>query len=265
MKRASLLGALVLGLTLGAWVFSLASGYDVVADVDVARASQTPSVAHLLGTDHLGRDVARRLIAASEAFVGPGLLAAAVATLTGGLGGTAAGWWGGPVALALRYGFTVVASIPRFVLVLLACAIYGNEVGVIALFAGLAYAPALAEAVFIRLESFRQAEFVLAARAHGVPAWRVLLYHLLWVNCRGLFARHALQVFAFLLLVESTLSYIGGFGVSEPQPSWGNMIAFEWGVRDGNLWAAAAPALALWSVLLGASLLAEAVGEGPGG
>ena len=52
-----------------------------------------------------------------------------------------------------------------------------------------------------------------------------------------------------------------GFGVPEPTPSWGNMIAFEWVVRDGNPWATWAPALAIWAVILGAMMMADGLAE----
>lgn len=261
LSPGALTGALVLASVALARVVSGLSGYDVVADVDIGRASLAPGAEHWLGTDHLGRDVLWRLITASEAFFGPGLLAAAVALGLGVPGGALAGWLGGAGAGVIRYLFTVISALPRFVLVLLVCAIYGNDVGVIALVAGAAYAPVVGEAVYERISHFRGAGFVLAAEAHGVHPARILGYHLLWVNCRRLVARHALQLFAFFLLLETTLSYIGGFGVEEPDPSWGNMIAFEWAIRDGNLWATAAPMLAIWGVILAAMLVGEALSE----
>jgi ABC-type dipeptide/oligopeptide/nickel transport system permease component len=84
----------------------------------------------------------------------------------------------------------VVASVPRFVLVLLACMIYGSDPLVLATAAGASYAPGLGQAVYARLEALRGAEFVLAARAHGLSDARILGRHLLWVNCRRLVGRH---------------------------------------------------------------------------
>jgi peptide/nickel transport system permease protein len=260
-------GTTVIALVLLAWVVSLASGYDVVADVDPKRMSLSPEADHWLGTDHLGRDVAWRLVTASQVFVGPGLFACVLALLLGVPAGAWAGWSGGMSAEVVRYLFTVIASLPRFVLVLLVCAIYGSSVWTLAAAAAVAYSPAIAEAVYARVAMFRIREFVLAAEAHGVHWARILGWHVLWVNGRLLIARHALQLFAYFLLIETTLSYIGaleagaGFGVPEPNPSWGNMIAFEWGVRDGNVWATWAPALAIWIVILGALLLANGLAE----
>lgn len=254
------LGAALLGGVALAWLLALVLPYDLVTDVDPARASLGPTAAHWLGTDHLGRDVLHRLLLGSHAFVGPGLLAAFTAGLLGGLGGTLAGWHGGPAALALRYAATVVASIPRFVLVLLAGAIFGADTTILALATGVACAPALVDALHARLEALRRAEFVLALRAHGVPDRRILLHHLVWVNGRGLVARELLSTFGFFLVVETTLSYFGGFGVQEPAPSWGNMLAFEFGISDGNPLAWLAPAAATWAAILGTALVGQALG-----
>lgn len=241
------------------WVISLAAGYDVIGDVDTARASLAPNGTHWLGTDHLGRDVLWRLITASEAFVGPALLACAVALAIGVPSGALSGWLGGAPATLTRFLLTTVAALPRFVLVLLVCAAFGSEVHWIALAAGVAYAPTLGEAIYARIQSFRHAGFVLAAQAHGLSDRRVLWLHLLWVNHRRLILRHCVQLFAYFLLLETTLSYIGGldgagsFGVAQPDPSWGNMIAFEWREPESNLWASLAPGLATALVLLGAT------------
>lgn len=261
MKPGAILAAGLLGAVAACGLLAGFLPYDVVADVDPTRAGLPPSGAHWLGTDHLGRDVAWRLLLGTGAFVKPALLATAVASVLGVTSGAVAGFFGGAAAALLRYLSTVVASLPRFVLVLLAMAIYGNDLWVLGVAAGVAYAPAVAEAVFARVDGIRRAEFVLAARAHGLGPMRILVFHLLWVNCRRMVGRHALGLFGFLLLLETTLSYIGGFGVMEPEPSWGNMLAFEFGQRTGNPWGLWAPVLAIWLTILATATLAGTLSE----
>lgn len=254
-------GRIVLAMVLLTWVVSLIAGYDVVADVHPDLAGLHPGTASLLGTDHMGRSVAWRLVTASQAFVGPGLVAAAVSLLLGVPTGALSGYLGGWSAGIIRYLWAVVASVPRFVLVLLACAIYGSDPSVLAVVAGLAFAPGLGEAVHTRICELRGREFVLATRAHGVSPLRTVAWHLLWVGCRALVLRQVLYLFAFVLVLETSLSYIGGFGIEEPRPSWGNMLAFEFGVHDGNPWAWAAPALAIWLTLAAAIGVASTLRE----
>jgi peptide/nickel transport system permease protein len=261
---ARVVGLGLVGAVLAAWALSWVSGYDVATDVHPALANAAPGPDHWLGTDHLGRDVAWRLVTASRAFVPTGLCAAAVAGVLGVGLGAVSGWLGGAPAALVRYVLAVVATIPRFVLVLLACAILGADMWIIAVASGVAYAPAVGEAVHARLDGLRRAEFVLAARAHGLSDARILGHHLLWVNCRGLVARQLCGAFAYFLLLETTLSYLGGFGIPEPTPSWGNMLAFEFGNHAGNPWAWLAPAAAIWLAVLGAALLGESLGGADG-
>lgn len=252
---AVVLGLVVVGALIGPWL-----GYDVVGDVDPSRSFAAPSSTHWLGTDHLGRDVAWRLLIACGPFVGPGLLACGVCLLIGVPAGTASGMLGGPVSAAIRFGFTVVEGLPRFVLVLLVLAIYGPSWWVLALTAGVAYAPTLGEAVHERLEGLRRAEYIRANRAHGVPEWRLILVHLLWATCRRLIARHLLGLFAFFLVLETTLSYLD-FGVPQPWPSWGNMLAFDLDHDEAGLWAILAPAAAIWGVLAATTWLRQGLAD----
>jgi len=251
----------VLALVALAWAWTLLVPYDVVADVDPARAEMGPSAAHWLGTDHLGRDVAKRLVQASRAFALPGLGAALTAGVLGLAFGTAAGWLGGTVEQGVRLGFTVVGAVPRLILVLLAATIVGDDPAVLAVATGLVCAPEVGAAVAARLGDLRRAEFVLALRAHGVSDGRILAFHLLWVNARGVVARQVLTAFGWYVGLETTLSYLGGFGVQEPEPSWGNMIAFSFGRPDGNLSAWLPPVVAVWSVVLACTWLAEDLGR----
>jgi peptide/nickel transport system permease protein len=270
MKWSARLGLGLLIALGAAWVFSLLSGYDVIAAVDLTgtRMRQGPSAAHWLGTDDNGRDVAWRVLIATEAFVGPGLLACLIAFFLAVPWGAWAGWKGGWAAEGIRFFFTVLASLPRFVFVLLVCSIYGKGPWTLAIAAGIAYSSSLSEAIYAKVSAFRQAGFVLAAKAHGLSTRRILGKHILWVNCRGLIMRHLLQLFAFFLLVETTLSMLGGYGVQEPAPSWGNMITkgnlidiWDFSATAGNPWATWAPIIAIWMCMLGCVLLSEGFQE----
>lgn len=232
-------------------------GYEPGADVFPDQRGLGPQLGHPLGTDHLGRDIAWRLLLGANAFVLPGWLAAAVATVVGVGLGTASGWLGGWAASLARWITGSVASLPRFVWVLLVCAAWGDSPVQLAVAVGLAYAPTLAEVVHARLETLRTTEYLLATRAHGIPGWRVLLLHGLLAGCGRRIARHALLCFGYTLVVETTLAYIGGFGVSEPWPSWGNMLAFEWGWSAG----AFAPAVALWLAVIAVTVVADSLRE----
>jgi ABC-type dipeptide/oligopeptide/nickel transport system permease subunit len=258
-------GATLLLFVMATGLLAPLSHYDPITDVDPAMAQLPPGPGHWLGTDHLGRDVLKRLLLACQFFVIPGLLACAVASVIAIPAGAVAGYRGGWIEALVRWAFNVLASVPRFVLVLLVLSIYGDHLWLLALAAGAAYSPTLVEAVFARIEALRSQDYVVANRAYGVPGWRILWVHLVWAACRRLIGRHLLTLFGYFLVLETTLSYIGGFGVQEPMPSWGNMLVFEWG-RD--VWYAPqviAPVIMLWLTIGAAALVAESLGEVRGG
>ena len=80
---SSLVGAAGLALLVLVALLSPLAGYPIGADVDAAARSQGPTLAHWLGTDHLGRDVFWRVALASRTSVGPGLLSCAIAAALG--------------------------------------------------------------------------------------------------------------------------------------------------------------------------------------
>lgn len=255
--KAWKLGLGALGL---AWGLAAVWGYDVVADVDPSRMSQLPSPGHPLGTDHLGRDVAARLVLATHAFVAPGLTAAAGALALGlplgALAGSLSGW-----GRVLRGLWGVLDAIPGLILALLFCLVWGDGPWRLALAVGLSGAASVAEAVRGRVQGLARSDFILAARAHGYGWLDILFRQILWACCRRLALRAGLRVFGTFLALECTLSYLGGFGVPEPTPSWGNMIAFSFG-QAGNPLAPWAPALALGATLAALHAASGAL-EGP--
>lgn len=227
------------------YLFSLLLPAEIA--VDVQAISQRPTSGHWLGTDHLGRDVLHRLLVGSQSFFLPGLGAALGAVSLGATSGAIAGFFGGTPARLLRYLHTVLSSVPSFVLALLILTIFstrGQPLAVLAAACILSEAPRVGEAVWAFVDTLRRQEFVLALEAHGIGKFRILLYHVLWVNGRALLQRHFLSVFGTFLVLEVSLSYLELSGT--PPNSWGNMIAFELGQSQGNPVAWMAPALLVW-------------------
>jgi peptide/nickel transport system permease protein len=196
-----------------------------------------PSSLHLLGTDPLGRDLLGRMVVSVEAFFFPGLFACLVTVLLGVPAGSVVGYWPRSKAAAVVRGLlTIVGAWPRLVLVVVVVAIFTASVSDPAAFAGvrlyllaglvgLSFAPQLAHALSEKVLHFQREQFVEAARAHGIPDARILGWHILWANCRNLVLRQACTLFGAFILVETSLSYLGHYGVPAPRPSWGNILA----------------------------------------
>lgn len=223
----------------------------------VGAADAAPSLAHWLGTDALGRDLFSRLADGSANFALPGLLAASVALVAGvvlGVAGEFAGRAAGALALWL---LQVVDAVPKFVFVLLVAAIAQSELGWVMAAVGLTYAPQVAGSVRQSVEKLRATAFIEAERSLGVGLGRIVFVHILWGHGRRLVLGQLTSLAAYALLVESSLSYLGGeLGVQEPAASWGNMVArARDGVFAGHVVPVLLPATAISLTLLGFSLL----------
>jgi peptide/nickel transport system permease protein len=224
----------------------------------IADANAAPSWRLWLGADALGRDLFSRLAAASVLFLGPGVVAAVVAAVAGvalGVGRSLGGRLLGPLS---SWMLQVLDGVPKLVLVLLVAAIARSDLGWIMATVGLTFAPQIAEAVASSVERLRSSAFIEAELSLGVGIGRIVFVHILWGHARRVLLSQLTSLFAYALLVESTLSYLGGeLGVQEPTPSWGNMLALaREGFFHGHLFQALAPAAMIAVTLLGFSTLA---------
>jgi peptide/nickel transport system permease protein len=181
---------------------------------------------HPLGCDGLGRDLLVRLVYGARVSLSVGLLSAAALFAIGAVVGVLAGYFGGWIDLLLSRGIEVVLCFPAFFLVLLVLSTTDPDVLppvlAISLVIALVGWPSVARLVRAQVLALRDAEFVVAARALGVPPARVLLVHVL-PNAVG----PAIVAASFAVgggaLVEAALSYLG-FGVRVPVPSWGSLV-----------------------------------------
>ena len=227
--------------------------------VDLGAMNQLPDANHWLGTDFVGRDLLARIMVGTQAFFLPGLLSVGVSLVFGGLLGVLAGYWpsrfGTPVGLFLQ----LLEAIPKLVLVLLVIALFQPDIYLILLVVGIANVPATAELLRARIAVLRQKSYIEAALALGLHPAVVILKHVLWLHGRGLLLVQATLGMAEAILIETALSYLG-FGVQEPTPSWGNMVALgkDYFFR-GEFWISTAPALAILITILGLHVLGDAL------
>ncbi|HET6164943.1 MAG TPA: ABC transporter permease [Planctomycetota bacterium] len=216
-----------------------------------------PSARHWLGTDGSARDVAARLLHGMRVSLATAVAATAVALGLGLLVGLACGAWRGFVDLALMRVVEVFLCFPQMFLVLVVFAYLPHGRTTLALLLGVVgwtTTAQIARAEFLRLHG---EEFVVAARALGVPAWRLALRHLL-PNALEPLAVAATFGVAGALLAEFTLSFLG-FGVPPPTPSLGQMLAEGKGVLETAPWIALLPGTTIFLVVIGVNALGESL------
>ncbi|MDE3111867.1 MAG: ABC transporter permease [Chloroflexota bacterium] len=184
---------------------------------------EPPSLAHPMGTDSLGRDLATRILYGGRVSLAVGLLAVAVAITVGTLVGMTAGFYGGWVDTVLMRTVDLVYSIPSlFLLILLGVYFRGLSVAAIILVLGLLRWMTTARLVRAQFLSLKEREFVEAARCVGARDLRIIVRHLLPNSLAPIIVTATLGV-AGAIIAESTLSFLG-LGIQPPTPSWGNML-----------------------------------------
>ncbi|MDH3404965.1 MAG: ABC transporter permease [Acidobacteriota bacterium] len=186
------------------------------------RRLETPSRAHWLGLDELGRDVLSRLILGTRVSVGVGLAVVLLAGWIGTVVGLVAGYAGGRLDAALMRLTDVFMAFPGILLAIALVAVLGpalrNVVVALVVIGWVGYARLVRGQVL----QLRETEFVLAARASGVSPAGVALRHLLPNVLPTLVVQASLGM-AGAILSEASLSFLG-LGIQPPTPSWGAMI-----------------------------------------
>jgi peptide/nickel transport system permease protein len=183
---------------------------------------EPPSMKHPLGQDELGRDVLSRLIYGARVSVSVGLAVVLLAGLVGTLIGAVSGFVGGRVDAALMRLTDTFLAFPGILLAIALVAVLGPALRHVVLALVSIGWVGYARLVRGQVLQIREQEFVLAAKAAGVPATRVLTRHVLPNVLPTLMVQASLGM-AGAILAEASLSFLG-LGIQPPTPSWGAMI-----------------------------------------
>lgn len=222
---------------------------------DLLERLQPPSIKHWLGTDDLGRDLFSRLLLGTRVSLLVGFVAVSISTLFGTLVGLVAGYFGRWVDALLMRLVDVLLCFPTFFLILMVIAFLEPSISNVMIIIGLTSWTALARLVRGESLSLRQREFILAARALGLPTWRILVFHLLPNVTAPVLVSATLGV-GNAILIESALSFLG-LGVQPPMPSWGNILTTGKDYIHFAWWLSFFPGLAILITVLSFNLWAR--------
>jgi len=256
-------GGVVLVAVLLVAIFAPALAPQDIAALDLLHRLAPPawhpggSWGHPFGTDPLGRDVLSRVIHGARTSLAVAGIAMLVAAMLGIVLGLLAGYAGSWLdALVMRIA-DIQLSFPYLLLAIAAMALLRpsltNLVIVLVLRSWVVYA----RLVRVVTLSAREREFVVAARAVGGGAARVLFRHIA-PNVIGPSIVVSSFQLAELIVVESSLSFLG-LGVQPPTPSWGSMVSEGRAYVSSAWWLAAFPGLAIVLTVLGANLTGDAL------
>ncbi len=221
------------------------------------------SAEHLLGTDHLGRDIFSRIVYGAR-------ISLVVAAVTLGLGGTTgtvlgllAGWYGKWIDEIIMRIVDIALAIP-LVLVALVMVVavgqafpseLGGQTGLIILVLAGFFWVRFARLVRGEVLQLKTLDYVALAKVAGASIPRILFIHIFPGVINTLIVLATLQV-GFVILVESTLSFLGA-GVPPPTPAWGSMVAEGRDFLAGAWWISTMPGVAILLTVMSLNLFGD--------
>ena len=216
-----------------------------------------PSEEHLLGTDHLGRDLFARVVYGSRIALSVSLGATLLSLLLGVTTGLVAGY--GPRWLdnALLLVFDALKSFPTVMLALALVTLVGPSLDAVILVVIISAAPSYARMARTQTLSVRHAEFVLAERSLGAGPGRIIATHIL-PNIIGPILIVASMDIPVVVAIEAGMSFLG-LGVRPPTPSWGSILNDGFSYIRESPWPVIAGGLPIIITTLGFTFLGEAL------
>ena len=217
-----------------------------------------PSAAHLLGTDHMGRDLYSRIIFGARLSVIVGLSAAAISAGLATILGVLSGFLGGKVDMVVQRFVDAFMSFPGLLILLTIMSLVGRGVLQMVLILGIFGSIGSSRIVRSAVIGIKQNDYFQAAEAIGSPTLRTLARHVLPNIMAPIIIIFSGSI-GGVILAEASLSFLG-FGLPLETPSWGGMLAWE-----GSRYMEQSPALALWPglcltlVVFGTNLFGDAV------
>jgi peptide/nickel transport system permease protein len=190
---------------------------------DTANILASPSSAHWLGTDQLGRDVLTRLLYAGRTDLKVGVLAVLFPFVFGTLVGTIAGYYGGWLDTVVMRIVDVLVAFPFYVLIISLVFVVGP--GTRGIYIAFAIVDWVVYARTVRSTTLvvRESDYVAAARLGGLSDARILLRHVL-PNTISQAIVYIMSDVVLVIVAIVTLGYLG-LGVQPPTPDWGTMIS----------------------------------------
>ncbi len=248
------LAAMVLAVLVGPLLYKVG-----INDVDFKARLASPSFAHPMGTDDLGRDLLARMLYGGRISLAVGMAAMAMAMVFGVAVGAVAGISRGWVDAALMWVTDLFLSLPQLPVLLLLIflfreplkQLFGLEAGVflliVAVIGGFRWMP-VARLVRAQFFSLREKEFVEAARALGASTARQVARHILPNSLGPVIVAATIDV-AAAIIAESTLSFLG-LGFPPDIPTWGRILYDARDYMDLAMHWALFPGLAVFVTVL---------------
>lgn len=260
----SVIGAIALACALAPWIAPYT--FD---KPDTSNIMASPSGAHWLGTDELGRDVLSRLLYAGRVSLSVSLVATTLSIMIGIAVGSVAGYYGGVADTVLMRFTDIMLSLPSLPLLLIFSKALrdfgpvrqalGDNTSVVIIIAVLTIFGWMnvARLVYGSVLSLKAREFTEASRALGASSARIILTHLVPNSAAPIIVAATLGI-GSRIIAEASLSFLG-LGIVPPNPSWGSMLSGVQAYMFRNPWLAFYPGLTILVVVLAINFAGDAL------
>lgn len=210
---------------------------------------------HLLGADHLGRDVASRMLHGAALSLQVGVIAVLLAVVVGVLVGLPAGYLGGATDLVAMRLVDIVLAFPSILLALSIVSLLGPSLTNAMIAVGISVTPLYVRVVRASALASRDLLFVDAARVVGVNDLGIMARHV-FPNILGPLVVVATLGIATAIIVGASLSFLG-LGAQPPTPEWGAMLSEGRAFIQTAWWMSVFPGLAIMVTVLAINLIGD--------
>lgn len=247
---------LVVFIVLSALLANFIAPYDPIA-LNIIDRLQSPSAAHLLGTDQLGRDLFSRVLYGGQVALKVALISISIALTIGITLGMIAGF--GPKWLdnIIMLFFDTIRSFPTVMFALATVALVGPSLTTVIGVIIVTSIPTYGRVVRTQTLSIKSNEFIMAERVMGVSTLRILRVHVL-PNVIGPLIILASMDIPTVIALEAGLSFLG-MGVEPPTPSWGSILNDGYSLIRNTPWPIIAGSIPLVLITLGFTFLGESL------
>ena len=213
------------------------------------------SIANLLGTDNLGRDILSRIIYGSQVSLLVGITSVVVAGIIGVAIGLISGYYGGFIDNVLMRLVDSFLAIPTILFALVILSVFGPSVITLIVVLGATNWVNYARLVRGEVLTIKERDFVRAAHSIGVKNHKIIMRHLL-PNVTSSFIVISTLSVATTIILEASLSFLG-LGVQPPTVSWGSILSDGRDYLATSWWLATFPGIAITVTVLGIIFLGD--------
>jgi peptide/nickel transport system permease protein len=226
-------------------------------DQSVVLRLKPPSTENPLGTDRLGRDILSRVVWGAQMSLIVGVGVVSVSALFGTLVGLISGYARGLVSDILMRLVDILLAFPPLILAMVLVTVLGSSLQTVVVAISIGVIPRFARVARATILAIVQRDYVLGARALGSTTPRIMLRHVLLNAVDPLIVLCTLLV-PGAILTEAMLSFLG-LGITEPAPTWGNMINSGRLVLREAPWLTFFPSAAIVLTVIAFNLLGDAI------